>query len=175
MQLQRTVIGVDGVIQPALTRQRVAKVVPALIRVDALEALLRGGEIALSIRIHTFAQPLMLHLVRTLPPPALPGGGGRLCHRQQCAKCEQRQYPARTSESEQGQQQQWQQQPIAFVLPGLALFALLPAAGLRLRLQHVQRLQVGIGAGDALVAATTGNGQCAQRCLIQVRMFDATT
>ncbi|MNN05521.1 hypothetical protein D3C81_1182860 [compost metagenome] len=174
MQLQRTVIGIDRVIQTALTRQRVAEVVPTLIRIDAFEPLLRSGEIALPIRINAFAQPLMLKLVRTLPPPALLGGGSRLHHRQQCAQCEQRQYPARATESEQGQQQQRQHQPIAFVLPGFALLALLPAAGLRPWLQHVQRLQIGIGAGDALIAATTSNCQCAQRCLVQVRMLDAT-
>ena len=115
----------------------------------------------------------MLVLVRALPPAA---AFGRMCRhgqRQPQAQRQRRQRLPAPPERQQRDQQQRRQQPVAFVLPG-GVGAAGTLAGGGLRLQHRQRLQVGVAGGKPRVATAAGERQRTQRRFVQPGMADAS-
>ena len=182
MQRQRAVVGGNGFVVVALAGQCIGQVVPARIAVDALELLAGTGEIAIAVRLRTFGQALVLHLVGAFPQRALRwrcGGRGRRLrlhvahpwqqtHRQHCHQ------QRAAAEGQQRQQHHRWQQPEPFITPLLALPGPLRRSTFAC-IQYTQCAQItGIG-GDADIAATTGRSHRTQAAFIQRRPADLPT
>ena len=180
LQLQRTVVGGDGLVVAPHAGQRIAEVVLAvcgLVAAEFLDGLVVlllaiGGHAVLHSRIGLLvgATPHAARVLRLRLRLRL-----RLClrHRQQQGHCQHRRQRTATTEQRQRQQHDQRQQPITIVAPGRCGFTACRRATIDARIQHAERAQIAIACGQRPINTATARCQCLQARRIQPRTAQA--